>query len=200
MPESEDVQAFREGVLGHGLRYVDAWGSHGPTFQTTKCGCDIVGVGNLKDPVRIKFCEKHQDPGGPPVRIALAPFPGSPEAIFARRDGKLPQCAVEGCQAQVLFRDEEHEQWVCYQHGQLVLRGQWDVQSRHDVEIEGEVKGIRLSGRPTDGSCSSSDDCVVCGEDNYDTYRCKGCRVALCALHEKECPTESCTSPGWDCS
>ena len=80
------------------------------------------------------------NPLRPSVRIALAPFPGSPEAIFAKDAGKLPQCAIVGCQAQVLFRDEEHEQWVCYLHGQLVLREQWDVQTRNDVEIEGKVK------------------------------------------------------------
>lgn len=72
-----------------------------------------------------------------PVKIVLAPFPGSCEAHYMGE--MLPRCDLYGCQAQVLFRDEEHGTLVCYLHGQLELRRQWGVQERSDVEIWGEV-------------------------------------------------------------
>lgn len=53
------IDAFREGYLNYGLRYVDAWGVHGVTEQPSPCGCRAVGNGHLKDPLRVQFCETH---------------------------------------------------------------------------------------------------------------------------------------------
>lgn len=62
--EQQRVEAFREGVLNHGLRYVDVWGAHGVVERPSPCGCRAVGKGHLKDPLRVQFCAAHAGGGG----------------------------------------------------------------------------------------------------------------------------------------
>ena len=62
----------------------------------------------------------------PNIQIAITHWYGSSEWCHAKDDGTLIQCAVIGCHEQVLFRNPEAEDWVCFLHGQLTLRQQWD--------------------------------------------------------------------------
>lgn len=60
-----------------GLRYFDEWGAHGVTEQPSPCGCRVVGVGNLPDPLRVQFCAAHHAVVSPPIDC------NDPEAIAA---------------------------------------------------------------------------------------------------------------------
>ena len=73
------------------------------------------------------------------VRIALGPFPGSSDDIIQRREGVRRGCGVEGCLAQVTFWCKTSNEWVCYTHGQLLLREEWNAWD-NSLEIEGPLQ------------------------------------------------------------
>ena len=73
------------------------------------------------------------------VRIALGPFPDSSDDIIQRRDGVRRGCGVIGCQAQITFWCATSNEWVCYLHGQLLLREEWNAWDS-SLEVEGPLQ------------------------------------------------------------
>ena len=73
------------------------------------------------------------------VRIALGPFPGSSDDVIQRRNGVRRGCGVEGCLAQVTFWCISSGEWVCYLHGQLLLREEWNAWD-NSLEVEGPLQ------------------------------------------------------------
>lgn len=73
------------------------------------------------------------------VRIALGPFPGSSDDVIQRRNNVRRGCGVEGCLAQVTFWCITSNEWVCYQHGQLLLCEEWNAWD-NSLEIEGPLQ------------------------------------------------------------
>lgn len=64
------------------------------------------------------------------VRVALA------------GQGHLPteRCGVSGCPDPVLFWCQSSREWVCFPHGYLVLKEEWGLLGRGNLEVHGEVK------------------------------------------------------------
>ena len=73
------------------LAYVDNYGVHaGISIQTYACGCSVVGVGNLPDPVRIDWCSTHA--AAVPERAGTVALADALDALAGRLN-RTPPCS-----------------------------------------------------------------------------------------------------------
>lgn len=95
------------------------------------------------------------------VEVAILPLPRSGEWLDLLERGELRCCALEGCMAQVTFRDEDR--WVCWLHGQLALRDKWNAWDE-EFTLRGTIRSERQHPtvqRLIDECC----DLGACGHD-----------------------------------
>ena len=83
------------------------------------------------------------------VCISLNAFPGSPE------DDGTRACGVGSCAEQVTFWCMTSDEWVCYMHGQLLLKQEWGVLGQPSLVVEaplGVVEGEQPTEREMDAA------------------------------------------------